>query len=142
MAHGMQRRTGKSEYAEFMIECGFNRGEAVPCLFNHSKRTLKAAVHGDDFTVLGSAEDLNWFRKKISDKFEVKFRGRIGPNSTDDKAIRLLNRVFEWTPEGIFIEADQRHAELIVKDMGLALNSKGMSTPGIKLKEEEETCEG
>ena len=107
----------------------------------HACSIIKAAIHGDDFTVLGSAEDLNWFRKKISDKFEVKFRGRIGPSSTDDKAVRLLNRVFEWTPEGIVIEADQRHAELIVKDMGLASDSKGMSTPGVKMRREEEEAE-
>ena len=84
---------------------------------------------------------LKLFRNKISDKFEVKIRGRIGPSSTDEKAVRLLNRVFEWTPEGIMIEADQRHRELIVKDMGLALNSKGMSTPGVKMKEGEEESE-
>ena len=102
------------EYSEFMESIGFKRGDAVPCLFNHPKKALKIAVHGDDFTILGDEEDLNWFKKKISEKFEIKFRGRIGPSSKDEKSIRLLNRVFEWTEEGIIIEADQRHAELIV----------------------------
>ena len=45
------------EYSEFMKLIGFNRGEAVPCLFNHPKKTLRVAVHGDDFTILGSEED-------------------------------------------------------------------------------------
>ena len=69
-------------------------------------------------------------------KFEIKVRGRIGPKPNDEKSIRLLNRVFEWTPEGILVEADQRHAELIVRDMSLNAESKGVSTPGIKVKEE------
>ena len=89
------------EYSEFMVDCGFTRGQAVPCLFNHSERTLRLAIHGDDFTILGSEEDLDWFQKQIKERFEVKVRGRIGPGRKDEKSIRLLNRVFEWTAEGI-----------------------------------------
>ena len=126
------------EYAEFMQGIGFKRGLAVPCLFNHDKFNLRVAVHGDDFTVLGEVQALDWFRIQMAKKFEVKFRGRIGPEQGDEKAIRLLNRVFQWTPEGIIVEADQRHAELIVKDLGLKSDSKGLSTPGVKLKETQE----
>ena len=50
----------------------------------------------------------------------------------EDKAIRLLNRIFEWTPEGIVIEADQRHAEIIAKDLELDDRSKSVTTPGVK----------
>ena len=98
------------------------------------KRELKVAIHGDDFTILGAEKDLNWFREQIKSRFEVKFRGRIGPSEKDDKSIRLLNRVFEWTPEGIVVEADQRHAELIVQDLGLNERTKSVSTPGLKSK--------
>ena len=69
-------------------------------LIDRSERET-IVIHGDDFTSLGSEEDLNWFRSEIQKKFEVKLRGRIGPGSSDQKSIRLLNRVFEWTPEGI-----------------------------------------
>ena len=31
------------------------------------------SVHGDDFTVLGVGEQLDWFRDVIRSKFEVKF---------------------------------------------------------------------
>ena len=47
----------------------------------------------------------------------MKFRGRLGPGQSDDKAMRILNRVVQWTSEGIAYEADQRHAELIVKQL-------------------------
>jgi hypothetical protein len=62
----------------------------------------------------------------------VKFRGRIGPQQTDQKAIRILNRIVEWTKEGIVYEADQRHAEIIKDQMGMQNESKGVNTPGVK----------
>jgi hypothetical protein len=62
----------------------------------------------------------------------VKFRGRIGPCQTDLKAIRILNRILEWTKDGIIYEADQRHAEIIKNQMSMKDESKGVSTPGVK----------
>ena len=35
-----------------------------------------------------------------------KVRARLGPNSTDDKSVRILNRVVYWTTEGIRYEPD------------------------------------
>ena len=67
----------------------------MPCVFNHETREIKAVIHGDDFTLLGPEVQLNWFRERIQGEFDVKFRGRIGPGPQDEKAIRLLNRVFE-----------------------------------------------
>jgi hypothetical protein len=46
--------------------------------------------------------------------------------------------VFEWKEEGIYVEADQRHAEILVKDLGFKENSKGVVTPGEKIKEVNE----
>lgn len=43
--------------------------------------------------------------------------------------MRLLNRVIDWTHEGIHYEADQRHAEIIVKLLGVGEKSS-LSTPG------------
>ena len=122
-------------YAEFMWKVGFRRGEGMPCVFHHPLRNLRVVVHGDDFTILGHEGNLDWFRSEISKRFEVKFRGRIGPGQKDGKSIRLLNRVFEWTREGITCEADQRHAELLVQDLGLKKGSKGVVTPGTKSTE-------
>ena len=87
------------------------RGRATPCAFFMKDKNVRVVVHGDDFTVLGHEEDLDWFRRVISETFEVKFRGRVGPGDNDDKSIRILNRVIEWTEEGILYEADQRRAE-------------------------------
>ena len=61
------------------------------------------------------------------ERYEVKFRGRIGPGGNDDKSIRILNRIVTWNERGIAYEADQRHAEIIVRDLGLSTDSKGSS---------------
>jgi hypothetical protein len=106
-------------YSEFMMERGFDIGVASPCVFWHRERGIRAVVHGDDFTMLGWEEDLDWFRKEIQERFEVKIKGRIGPGKEDMKSMRVLNRIVEWTEGGITYEADQRHAEIIVRDLGL-----------------------
>ena len=93
---------------------------------------MRAVVRGDDFTVLGHSSALDWFRKQISERFEVKFRGRIGPDGGErGNIIRILSRIVEWKDEGIEYEPDQRHAEIIVQELGLE-HSKEVRTPGVK----------
>jgi len=84
-------------YSEFMTSIGFIAGKASPCLFEHPERTLRAVIYGDDFTMLGFENELDWFKSQIMKRFEVKHRGRLGPQLKDDKSIRILNRVVEWT---------------------------------------------
>eukprot|EP00969_Alexandrium_andersonii_P341930 15114427-Alexandrium_andersonii.AAC.1 len=54
------------------------------------------------------------------------------------KDMRVLSRIVTWTGEGIWYEADQRHAELIVKGLGVEEDSKGVVTPGVGTTQEEE----
>jgi hypothetical protein len=119
-------------YVKFMNDIGFVSGKATPCVFFHEERELRAVVHGDDFTMLGRESELSWFREMISQSFEVKFRGRLGPCHDDQKSMRILNRVVEWSDAGISYEADQRHAEIFVKHLGLEGESRSMCTPGVK----------
>ena len=41
----------------------------------------------------------------------------------------MLNRVVRWTSEGWEMEPDQRHVDLIIKELGL-LDARPVSTPG------------
>ena len=127
-------------YIEFLMGTGFLNGVASPCVFHHKEKDERIVVHGDDFTVLGPEAQLNWFREQIAKRFEVKFRGRLGPAGTDEKSIRILNRVVTWTTEGIEYEADQRHAEIIVEHLGLSGNSKSVGTPSAKRGNENDTA--
>ena len=125
------------EYESFMRECGFSQGRSSPCVFYHEERSVRIVVHGDDVTALGKTQGLDWFRKDISQRYEVKLRGRLGPNRNDDKSVRILNRIVEWGEDEIRYEADQRHAEIIIKHLGMRENTKGVTTPGIKETEED-----
>ena len=61
------------------------------CVFHHEDRGVRVVVHGDDFTVLGPTQGLDWFRERIGGRYTVKYRGRLGPEQEYDKAIMILN---------------------------------------------------
>ena len=104
-------------HAGFIKEIGFGAEIASPCVFKHEGRNMKAVVHGDDFTIIGRSQDSDWLHQKISTRFEVKFKGRLGQGKGDDKEIRIINRIITLTEAGIEYEADQRHAEMIVQQL-------------------------
>eukprot|EP00969_Alexandrium_andersonii_P156317 6911243-Alexandrium_andersonii.AAC.1 len=54
------------------------------------------------------------------------------------KEMRVLSRIVTWTDEGIWYEADRRHAKLIVQGLGMKGDSKGVVTPGVGTTQEEE----
>ena len=118
-------------YANFLISIGFGRGVGSPCCFHHPQRDISIVVHGDDFTALGLAKDLDWYEAQLKSAFEIKVRGRLGEETGDDREIRILNRVVRLDSDGVRYEADPRHAELIVKSLGLE-KATPVSTPGVK----------
>ena len=118
-------------YAEALIELGFTRGVASPCCFHHKDRDIGVVVHGDDFTTIGEAEDLDWYEKGLASFFELKVRARLGPDETDDQEVRILNRIVRVTPSGLSYEADPRHVEILIKSLGVE-NAKSVSSPGVK----------
>lgn len=96
-----------------MLGIGFTQGKANPCTFYHTEKKVRIVIHGDDFTILGMEDSLDWFRRHVQATYSAKLRGRIGPAKSDLKSIIILNRVLEWREDGIYYESDQRHAELI-----------------------------
>ena len=122
----------ESEYSQFLMSLGFERGIASGCLFFHRERNLRCAVYGDDFTVVGACEDLDWYEQQMQNKYEVTLRGRLGPGRDDSKEMTLLNRIVRWTEDdGIEIEADPRQAERLVEQLNLE-GANPVSTPGVK----------
>ena len=86
-------------------------------------------VHGDDFTILGNNEGLDWLQEQMKRRYTLKVRGRLGPEVNDDKEIRILNRIVHWTEGGIWYEPDPRHVELMLRDLGLERESKSLVIP-------------
>ena len=91
---------------------------------------LAMTVHGDDFIASGSDLDLAWLRAQFEKRFEVKVQ-ILGPGPKQEREVRVLNRVIRWTDCGLEFEPDQRHAEMVVRDLGLE-NANAVATPGTR----------
>ena len=68
-------------------------------------------------------------------KYDIKSQ-YLGPEAGHASEIRVLNRVLRWTRKGVEYEADQRHSELIVREMGMQA-AKPVATPGASETKEE-----
>ena len=62
----------------------------------------------------------------------MKFKGRLEMRKPG--AVRILNRIVTVANDGLEYEADQRHAEILMTDMGIDEGSKGVTTPGSNSK--------
>ena len=99
------------------MECGFKTGLVSPCNFEHVNRELKLTVHGDDFTVTGPTAGLQGMQRRMEQKYEIKAH-YLGPEP------------------GITYEADQRHAEIVIKEMNIK-KANAVSTPTVPEPSEE-----
>ena len=72
-------------YTQALGRLGFIQGRASSSCFTHGSRDLKHVVHGDDLTVLGRDEDLDYFQRGIQAELDVKTGGRLGSCKNDDK---------------------------------------------------------
>ena len=107
------------EYNDSFREIDFDTGKSSACVFVHKTKCIPTSVHSDDFTTVGRKKDLDWFKATLSQKYELKETARLGPDPSDDKEVRILNRIVRWTDESIEYEADPRHAEKLVQELGL-----------------------
>ena len=124
----------EATYSEVMVKLGFKRGRSSPCVFHHRERNIRCVVHGDDFFSEGLPRDLDWFEKVLLDQFEGKAKGRLAQPGQE---LRVLNRVVRRTQDGYEWEADQRHAEILARELGLTPESKPVACPGRKVTQKE-----
>ena len=109
---------------------GFTSGASSPCVFYHATRNLSIVVHGDDFSAIGVKSDLDWYEVDLAKSFEIKVKGRVGPEG-DCTEIKILNRILRYQEDGLTYEADPRHIDLLASSMGLS-TSHAVATPGTK----------
>ena len=69
---------GKKEYIGFMKKVGFSCGKSSPCVFWNCNTDVRAVIHGDDFTVSGTREELDKFTEEMRKHFEINVKARIG----------------------------------------------------------------
>jgi hypothetical protein len=116
-------------YTKVLKSAGFIVGRHSAQNFYHPHRGLAVTVHGDDFTSTGSEEQLQWLDKLLGGAFEIKTE-TLGPDPKKHvQEMRVLNRVLSWHEWGLGYEADPRHAEMVINEMGMG-NAKAVGTPG------------
>ncbi|CAE7377600.1 unnamed protein product, partial [Symbiodinium necroappetens] len=90
---------------------GFRQGRSNPCLY----------FHGDDFTVVGSYEELKWL--ELNQVWTVETTGILARPGSElpgvIQSISVLNRLVTWTRDGIELEANPRHVDLVLEQLGL-----------------------
>ena len=103
-------------------------------------------MHGDDFTFLGAAEDLEDMAEKMRSWYEIKIRGVLGGEPGDQEEITILNRKLRWKGDTIEHEADEKHVKTICEELGLSKESKALACAIVKESisvvesEDEELC--
>ncbi len=112
-----------------MVDAAFRRGEYSTCVFYHEQKSIRVVVRGGDFTIPGASKSLAWFREVSQQHMEVNFKSRLERNTLG--SVRILNRVVILTDQGLEHEADQRHAQIFMKDMSIDESSKGVATPEV-----------
>ena len=120
-----------NEYASTLIDAGFERGVANPCLFKNKSGTTSVMVHGDDFVAVGPETEVKEVENALAHKYKIKVE-TLGLGEGDKKEIRVLNRVIRMSKnDGVSLEADPRHAERVIREMGVE-EAKASPMPGTK----------
>jgi len=86
---------------------------------------------------MGCDIDLKEIAKEMSKWYEIKIRGVLGDDDGDDKELTILGRNISWRDGTIKYEADMKHAEVIIEEMGLGDCSKVLDAPIENLKPED-----
>ena len=118
-------------YTDFALEMGFEKGESCPCNFRHPKG-LAMTVHGNDFALTGGTKELLWCKKMFEAKFEITAK-ILGHEQGQESEIRVLNRIIRWEAAGVVYEPDQRHVEMIIRELGLE-SAGSVLTPGTRVE--------
>ena len=84
-------------------------------------------VHGDDFIVAGDGDDFDRLSLKLNEKLELVQTARLGPGFASEATV--LNRCVTYNDPGLAWEADPRHAELAVAELGLQA-ARPQTSPG------------
>ena len=79
---------------------------------------------------------MTWLEQELSKAYEIQTQ-KLGMSKDCQQEGKVLNRIIRCTDAGWEIEADPRHAELVVEQLGI--EDKGVSTPGVLgIREEDE----
>jgi len=122
-------------YTKVLVDGGFAQGAFSPCVFRRGEAVV--TVHGDDFTMTGPDDDIDYTKKLLEKAFEIKVQ-QLCPDDVGGELI-VLNRRVTATTTGFAFEPDGKHCLKVLEALGLnAAGTKASTVTGTKTKVEEE----
>ena len=106
---------------------GFTRRRGHPSVSYHEGKGIKALFHGDDYVCSGSVSSFECSQKELEKPYEIQTQ-HIGSAKGRPREGKVLNRIIRCTDQGFEIEADPRHAKLVMEQMQVA-GEKSVATP-------------
>ena len=100
-----------------------------PSVLVHAEKCITALVHGDDYVSAGPVGNQDWLEVQMSAAYAIQTH-RLGMHSGWERQGKVLNRVVTYDNTGWRLEADPRHAELIIKHLGVG-DLRAVATPGV-----------
>ena len=85
-------------------------------MFTHLERDLRVVVHVDDFLLSGEGHNLLWFRDQMAQRYKLQVQV-AGWGRDDSKEVSFLGRVIRITHAGIELGGDDKHVEMIKKNL-------------------------
>ena len=92
-------------------------------MFWYPEKKIKTLVHSDDYVSAGDDASLKWLEDELSEAYELQSQS-LGLREKCQKEGKVLNIMIRCSENGWEIEADPRHADLVVEQLGLT-NEKG-----------------
>ena len=96
----------------------FRRGIGAPIVFYNARSGVRAVVHGDDFTFVGTRGELEKVRELMGEWYDIKDWGIMGSGDDELKEAGILGRTVRWTDDGIEYEGDGGHRKALMEEEG------------------------
>ena len=100
------------------------------CCFHNELCFVAGTVHGDDIFVAGPRRDIAKMEATLKKRWETRDQ-MIGPEPSDQKELRILNRTLRWCKDGLVFAANLTHGREVVDEMRLS-KSKPVSSPATR----------
>ena len=129
---------------QVMAKLGFAAGVISPCIYYNKEWDAPCWRHGDDFVLLATRAQHANFMKKANLHMILKCEGILGPckDQGDMAEVRCLNRILRYVQPAfagadtgyVEWEADPRHLQILMVQVGLKADSKTLGQPTTKME--------
>ena len=96
-------------------------------VFQLDQHKVTLVVHVDDILMVGTESSLHLVQTKLEEIYELKYQ-ILGPQRHHEQEVKYSGRHICWTNTGVTIEADAKHVDQLLRDLGM-LDCNSVNTP-------------